>query len=258
MKTIAQWTCVLAIAAALGGVVRAQEASGQQLESARATLAQWVETQQMISKEKENWQVAKDVLEQRIQLLRDEISGLKEKIAQTEESIASAQDQKSGLVRDKRELEQAAEVLEGTIVELERRVRDLLSRLPRPIADKVAPLSDRLPRDSGQTEKSLSERFQNVVGILNSVNKFNREITLANEVRELPDGTKAEVQTLYLGLGQAYYVTANGKRAGIGRPSEDGWSWQAANELSGDINRVLQILENEKVPAYVPLPAKIQ
>jgi septal ring factor EnvC (AmiA/AmiB activator) len=259
MKKIVQSMCAVATAAAvLGGFTHAEDSSGDKLESARATLAQWVETQQMISKEKEDWQMSKEVLEQRIELLEDEIASLKEKIANTRESISSAEEQKAELTQQRAQLKEASQALDETIAGLEQRVRELLPRLPRPIADKVAPLADRLPDDSSDTAKSLSERFQNVVGILNSVNKFNREITLANEVRQLPDGTKAEVQTLYLGLGQAYYVTANGKRAGIGWPGADGWSWSAADELAGEVTRVIEILENEKAPAYVPLPAEIQ
>ena len=259
MTKILQSVCAAALVAmALGGLASAQQSSGEKLESARATLAQWVETQQMISKEREDWQTSKEVLEQRIELLRDEISSLREKIANTEESIASAQQQKAELAGQKRELKAASETLESTIVRLERRVRELLPGLPRPIAEKVAPLADRLPADPDDTAKSLSERYQNVVGILNAVNKFNREITLANEVRELPDGAKAEVQTLYLGLGQAYYVSANGKRAGIGQPAAGGWRWTAANDFAGEITHVIEILENEQVPAYVPLPAEIR
>jgi gas vesicle protein len=259
MKKMLQRMCaVTAVAAALGGHSHAQESAAGELESARATLAQWVETQQMISKEKEDWQLAREVLQQRIELLLDEISSLREKIENTRESIASAEDRKAELAEQKRELKAASGTLESTIVSLEQRVRQLLPRLPRPIADKIAPLADRLPEDSADTAKSLSERYQNVVGILNSVNKFNREITLANEVRPLPDGNKAEVQTLYLGLGQAYYVSLNGKRAGVGRPGEDGWNWVAANRLAGEISHVIEILQNERVPAYVPLPAEIR
>jgi len=74
MKKMLQRMCaVTAVAAALVCHSYAQESAGDELESARATLAQWVETQQMISKEKEDWQLAREVLPIVKRLLRTEL-----------------------------------------------------------------------------------------------------------------------------------------------------------------------------------------
>jgi hypothetical protein len=97
-----------------------------------------------------------------------------------------------------------------------------------------------------------------VIGVLNAINKFNADITLTNEVRAMPDGSSAEVKALYLGLGQAYYVTPNGQSAGVGRPTAEGWEWVPANELSVEIARAIAIFQNEEKPAYVPLTVTIQ
>lgn len=64
--------------------------------------------------------------------------------------------------------------------------------------------------------------------------------------------------TLYLGLGQAYYVTANGSAAGIGTSTPDGWQWKPANQLAPRVAQAIAIMENEEVPAYVPLPVEVQ
>ena len=42
------------------------------------------------------------------------------------------------------------------------------------------------------------------------------EVSLGDELRELPDGTTAKVTVMYAGLGQAWYVSKNGKVAGLG------------------------------------------
>ena len=56
---------------------------------------------------------------------------------------------------------------------------------------------------------TIAERYQNVVGVLNEVNKFNQDIHVVSELMELPDqpSVKAQVRAIYFGLGQAYYVT---------------------------------------------------
>jgi hypothetical protein len=105
---------------------------------------------------------------------------------------------------------------------------------------------------------SLSERFQNVVGILNELNKFSREITEATEVRDLPDGSSAEVTVLYLGLGQAYYCNAKSGVAGVGRPGEKGWVWEPRNDLVAAVADVIAVYRNEVPAVYVGLPVEVK
>jgi hypothetical protein len=232
--------------------------ASESLESARAILARWVETQQIISREREEWQVGREVLEQRIGLLKSEIATIEERIAEASSSMGDAEKKRRELLAEDRRLSEASAVLESTIGAFETRTRELIRTLPEPLRERVALLSQRIPADPDRTEMSLSQRFQNVIGILNEVNKFNRDLTVANEVLELPDGSRAEVQSLYVGLGQAYYVTADGGAAGIGSASSGAWTWRAANQLAPEIRRAIAILQNEEVPDYVPLPVEIR
>jgi hypothetical protein len=242
-----------------GWTVMAQQSpTAQDLESTRATLARWVETQEIISRERQDWQIAREVLEQRIALIEGEIASLEEKIGGIREGIGEADTKQQSFVAENRSLKQASTMLIDVIGTLEAKTNQLLTSLPDPLRMRVSPLSERLPADPTGTDLTLSERFQNVIGILNEINKFNQEISVTSEVRPLPDGPTAEVKVLYLGLGQAYYVTVSGNAAGIGHPSPEGWSWTAANELADEVTRAIAILQNERVPSFVPLPVTIQ
>jgi hypothetical protein len=96
-----------------------------------------------------------------------------------------------------------------------------------------------------------------VLGILNEVNKANSEIAVNYEVHELADGKPSEVQAIYVGLAQAYYVNARGD-AGIGNPSADGWKWEPTKAIAGEVLMALEILQGKQSPAFVPLPVKLQ
>ncbi|HSV99554.1 MAG TPA: DUF3450 family protein [Sedimentisphaerales bacterium] len=161
------------------------------------------------------------------------------------------------MVDENDKLKNAAAMLAGVVARLETRTVALVARLPDPIRDHIKPLSQSLPQDPNATKLSLAQRFQNVVGILNEVNKFHREITVTSEVRTLADGNAAEVAAVYVGLGQAYYAGANGAAAGVGRPSETGWTWEPANDAAGQISDAIAILKNEKVANFVLLPLKV-
>jgi hypothetical protein len=226
-------------------------------EAARASLAKWVETQQLIAKEKRDWQEGKQILQSRIEAVNGEIAVLRERLAETRRTAAEASGKKAGEVAENESLQRAGSDLATWVACLEGGLRTLQSRLPEPLLQKVKPLFDRMPANSGTTNVSLAERYQNVVGILNEVSKFNNDITMVTEVRTLSDGKPAEVRTVYVGLAQAYFVSPKGD-AGIGRPGESGWSWTNAREIAPQIEQVVEVLQNKAKPSFVSLPVKVQ
>jgi len=250
----------LAFVAALA--LAAPPAAAQDVESpvtdTRSVLEQWVETNRVLSRERLDWKLGKEMLTERIDLVRREIASLRERIAEAEESIAEADEKRAGLLEENEQLEQAAASLEEIVTSLEARTRELLARLPEPIRERVRPLSQGMPEEGGETDHSLSERFQYVVGILNEVNKFNREITLTSEVRTLADGTTAEVTAMYVGIGHAYYTTNAGDAAGVGRAGPDGWTWTPANEAAPQIAAAIAILRDEEVAGFARIPVRIE
>jgi hypothetical protein len=252
---------VLFVLGASAAPARAQgqeDGTPEDLDATRATLAKWMETQQVISREKKDWQTAMEVLEQRISLIEGEIAGIESRMSGTQGSITELDRKRMEMVRHNDELKQASAELVKTIGSLEARTVAMLASLPEPLLERVSPLARRIPRTPAATELSLSERFQNVIGILNEVNKFNRDIMVASEIRRLPGGESAEVKVLYLGLSQAYFVSPNGDIAGIGQAGDEGWEWIQANELAGRISQAIAIIQNEAVPAFVPLPVEIR
>lgn len=236
-----------------------RQANTERINVARDALAEWIDLRRLISKERRDLEFGKEMLTQRIELVKRESDLLKDKIAATRTNIGDADRKRLALAEKNEQLKKTSDMLAATIIDLEKRTRELLSRVPEPIREKVKPLSQRMAGKHGDTDKrSLSERFQNVVGILNEINKFNREITVTSEVRELPDGTSVEVIALYCGLGQGYYASAGGSVAGVGTSTETGWLWTPANDSAQDILDAIAILRNEKAADFVHLPAQVE
>lgn len=239
------------------GAISAGMAVGD-IDNTRAALEKWVETRRIISREKHDFELGREMISERIKLVEREIESLRGKISETGESITEANKKRTELIVENEKLKEASASLSGMVTGLESRTRDLLKRLSDPIRERVKPLSQRFPEDPDETKLSLGVRFQNIVGVLNEVNKFNREITVTSEVRVLPDGTSAEVTVLYIGIGQAYYVNGNGDVAGIGTSSPEGWVWIPANEAAAGIAKAIAILKNETTATFVQLPIEIQ
>jgi FtsZ-binding cell division protein ZapB len=250
--------CVLTSVLCLltSGAVAAEPQSG--VDGVRSALEKWVETRKVISLEQRDWALGKEMLNERIELVQQEMDSLKAKQAEAQDSISDADQKRAGLLEENDKLKAASVALNDTVLTLEQRTLKLLARLPDPIRERVKPLSQRVPANGEETKLSLAERFQNIVGILNEVNKFSREITLTSEVRSLPDGTSAEVTALYVGIGPSFYANANGKLAGTGTPSESGWVWTPANDAAPQIMEAIAILKNEQVASFVQLPVEIK
>lgn len=229
-----------------------------QIDQSRTAIEKWVDTRKVISKEQQDWALGKEMLKERIDLVQHEIDSLQDKIKQTRKGISDTDKKHEELAQQNDALKQGAQGLTDLVTAFEKRTLTLCKRLPNPLRERIKPLSQRLPEDPHKTTLSLSQRFQNVIGVLNEINKFDRQITVTPELRTLPDGSSAEVTTVYVGLGQAYYTGSKGAIAGVGRPSADGWHWTPANDEAAEIADIVAILKNEKVARFVPVPVRIQ
>jgi FtsZ-binding cell division protein ZapB len=225
-------------------------------QQVRSKLEKWIEVRSLMSREKEEWRVGREVLQNRIALVETELESLQAKTAACEKEITEADARRADLVEENESLKRAAGGLQTALPDMEQRLLELLRVLPEPIQERVRPLSQRIPKEK-ESKLSLSERFQNVVGVLNELNKFSREITVTSEVRDLQDGTRAEVQVLYAGLAQAWYSSNNGTLAGVGRPGADGWVWQENNRMASEVLEAIAMYRNEKAAAYRELSIQI-
>lgn len=256
LRTAALCGAILAATVAL----RADSAGATQdpIDATRAALEKWVETRTLISQEKRDWAEGEELLAARIDLVQREIEALRAKTSEADTSVVETDKKRDELLRDNETLRDATQSLADMIASLEARTTTLLPRLPAPLQERVKLLSQRIPLDPAATKATLGERFQNVVGILNEVDKFNRDITVALEVRDLPEGGAMEVTTMYLGLGRAYYASANGAVAGFGAATADGWAWTPANDAAPAILAAIAVQANQAPAAFVQVPFRVE
>ena len=224
-----------------------------EIDITKELISKWVETKKLISLESEDWKIEQEVLKDRIDLISSERNSLKEKINETEDLINQSDSKRTDLVENNESFKKASTLLSDKIKILENKILILLPTLPQHIQEKIKPLSQRIPLNK-KNELTLSERYQNVVGIVNELNKGASEISVISEVRSLLNGESAEVQTLYLGYAHAFYCTTKGDIAGIGYPSRDGWVWKPKNEIAQEIADSIAIFKNEMVAEYITLP----
>ncbi len=225
----------------------------------RTKMEKWVETRQLISQERADWEVEQETMRASRKLLGQEKEALEAEIAELEETNTQSDDERRDLLLERGEYQRANRALEARIRALEEDVLALAPRLPGPLQQKLELLLVQIPEDPEQTTVPLGQRLMSVLGVLAQAEKFNGTATFVGETRTVDGDQKVAVRTLYWGLGQAVYVDARGETAGIGRPGPEGWEFSNEPELAAAAARLLDIYEgNVDAIEFVPMPVAVE
>src|SRR5262249_11898213 len=74
--------------------------AGPTLEETRLKMEKWIETQQLISKERNEWQQGKEILLGRLELVKKEVASLQEKLEQAQAGVAESQKKRDELTAE--------------------------------------------------------------------------------------------------------------------------------------------------------------
>ncbi len=232
--------------------------SPESLERARLAVQKWVEAEKTISREEVEWEAEKVLLADLIAVAAARVEQLEAELAESEESLSSAAATRLALLTREEELDGQAEVIASFLAEAEGDLRTLRKRLPEPLQRELETPYQRLPEEPEATSLGLGERMQTVVAIANSIRRFDGRITVSESTRELPgQDRKGIFRTIWLGLGQAYYLAPDD--AGYGLPGPDGWEWHSLPELRERIQQAILMAEQTGTePGLVELPVKLE
>jgi len=251
---------LLAMVAVLASpiLVLPRAASGT-VDGFRAKLEKWVETQRITAEERSDWDVERETLRATRDLLKEEKEALEAEIAELEAGNTGADEERRDLLLERGGYQRVNLVLAEQVRGMEERVLAVLPRLPEPLRKKLDPLVVQIPADPEHTNIQLGQRLMNVLGVLSQAEKWNGTATFVGETRAVGGDQKMQVRTLYWGLGQAFYVDAQGRTAGVGRPGPNGWEFSDEPSLAGDTELLLDIYEgNVDRIDFVGLPVEIR
>ncbi|HMN95820.1 MAG TPA: hypothetical protein PKC43_11945 [Phycisphaerales bacterium] len=287
---------VAVVAASSSAIGSGGAARGPDLDGARSALERWVDVRRTISREQSEWKLRRESLDDRIDLLRAEIEKLVSATKELDLRVTEAKQGGESARVESEALKGLATRLHDAVVSLETRTLGLLPRLPLPVQEKVSILSGRIPRPvaaaagaeppapgaAGASEpqgsdapaalagdpqaapepralvqQSLGERWQNVIGVLNEINRFNAEISRHVEIMPLPDGSSAEVTTVYAGLGCGFFITTGGGVAAVGSAGPQAWEWRVLDAAREPVAALIAVLANERPAMFVRVPVEI-
>lgn len=231
---------------------------GGALDDVRNPLEQWVAARKAIAKTRADWARDRETLLQATAMYERELTTLTEQISRVGTNSALLAEQHSKVVEEKARYQAGIEVARARIGAIETRMKQLARVFPPILRDTVQPLLNRLPADALTTNVAFVQRVQNLVTLLNEVEKFNATVTVTEETRADPDNRPVAVTVVYCGLGQGWFVDKTGSFAGFGTPGRGGWKWTVNNDIGPSIVAAIRMYRNELPAAFVKLPVQIQ
>ncbi len=253
MKNLCQfYLCALLISVS-GALLVAQE-KVEELPKAwvvKQALKEWVLTKQLISKETSQWAVEKESLADLNVVRQREIKQLGEFSKAAGIRIAEIDKQRKQFSQEKADLTSWRRGLKTQINVLENELRPLIPLFPLSLRSKMEEALTRL--ETPDTERPLQHRTRDVLLVMQACLNFQNTITLDADIRPI-DGEDREIEILYLGLTQAWYVDQTGKYSGYGVPGPEGWIWTEEPALATSIRQAIAIQSRQATPAFVTLP----
>jgi len=229
-------------------------ASPGALETARSTVKEWAATEKAISREAADWSGRELLLRDLIEVANQRIARLEAEKEKGEARLSASDEERAELLDRKAAVAEEAAKIESFLAELEVQLQALRPQLPEPLDEELAPLFQRIPADPAADTLGLGERMRTAVSLISKIRQFDGKLTLDESLKHLPGSEeKALVRTLYLGLGQAYYLTPDD--AGFGSPGLEGWVWQSEPGLRTAVREVMTLAEGGAMePKFVDLP----
>lgn len=220
-------------------------------ETAQAKVVKLIETRQLIAEEAAKWQSDKQMLLDLAALREREASQMDEVINLAKERVSDIEAKRNALTQEENQRRAWRENFEKRIAGLERSLLPRLNYLPPPVVEKLHGSIERIKNRDGSVD--LQNRFRDVLAVLNECIAFDSSIHFAPEIRAV-DGRRMEVEVLYLGMHQAWYVDRTGKSAGVGLPTAEGWIWQSKPEIASRVRTAIDIHQKNIAPAFTRLP----
>ena len=211
---------------------------------------QWLDTDRQTSHLVTSWQRQKPVLNQRLTLLAAEKKQLEGILKQGQDSQEDVTIKRTELLQQQSRLEQQQTELTNKLTLLDGQIERMFALLPPPLKNKWQQEQAALPE-----EPQSSDALQLALAKLSSLMDFQQRISVHEAPISITGEDAVMVKQLYLGVGAAWFVSADGKLKGRGYAKDNTWTWvEEQNIDAAEIQKAIEVFERRQQADFVTLP----
>ena len=247
-------TCLLL----LGTAHAVAGAETNSLPALEGLVREWTRLRVEIAEEERGWAEKETQWRAEIDLLGRETAALTKEIDHASQIGASLQQERLEGLREKERLAGMLDALPPLLDRAETALRAWPDRLPPPLREPLDPAFQRLPKDRAEADRmSTGARLQLIVALYSEIEKLQHDFHPVKEILALPDGSRKEMDVLYLGLARAFAVSRDGAWAAIGAPVAHGWTWEVRPRIADNVRRAIDVCRREHTAEIVALPLAV-
>jgi len=214
------------------------------------------EIKSVMAEEATQWQEQETLFRGLIDVREKEIAEIDAFTMSARERVDEVSEKRSLLESEEAARKSWRADFEKNVEQLAMGMESVIPRLPAPVKDGVTASIQRLEADdTDEGAMQLQEKFRAILAILSAARDFDGRLTVVSEIREI-GGEEREIDVLYAGLAQAWFVGRQGKVGGVGLPTDEGWVWKEDRAIAGRVREAIDVQRREAPPVMVSLPVK--
>lgn len=238
MHVLAQYSKIGTLALLLGGAFSVASIEAATPAEVDNLVLQWTQIERQKSQISNSWVVRKQVLEQQLQLLEDEELALKALLENSGEQQNTVESKRTDLLKSQESMEASQALMEQGLARALITIRNLHIQLPPPLKESWDQTIGRLEIEGA----TGSERLEEALELLSQLQEFDSRVAVYQVRMTFDNNQEVQVDQIYLGISQGWYVSAKGDYFGYGHATPEGWQWQHKDSLTG--NLTAQILQD--------------
>ncbi|MFT5759634.1 MAG: DNA repair exonuclease SbcCD ATPase subunit [Alteromonadaceae bacterium] len=209
---------------------------------------QWLDLDKSANQLIQNWQQEKQQLTFRISLLSQQNDNIRDKISRTNNQKDQVHQQRQDILTQQTLIEQKVNEYRQALPNILDHLQQLMLSLPPQLAQQLSP-----EFTQAATQKELTGQYQAITNIVNKLSKNSKLIQIKRGIIELK-GHDFLTEQLYFGHDQAWFITQDNSRAGVGFRKNKQWFWQEDSEHADNIRQAIVHAQNQMPGPLLNLP----
>tara|TARA_R100001377_G_scaffold1176_1_gene1004 strand:- start:6355 stop:7110 length:756 start_codon:yes stop_codon:yes gene_type:complete len=209
---------------------------------------QWLELDKSANELNQNWQQEKQQLTLRVSLLSYQNNNLRENINNTNTQKDLVNQQRQDILTKQTLIEQNVAQYRQALPNILDKLQLLISSLPPYLVKQISP-----ELSNAMTQTELTGKYQAIANIVKQVAKNSELIHVKQGVIQLDD-KKLLTKQLYFGHDQAWFITQDNSRAGLGFRRNKQWFWQEDTQYANNIRQAITHAQNQMPGPLLNLP----
>ena len=212
---------------------------------------QWLDLDKSNYQLTQGWQHEQQQLTLRISLLKQQNKNFETQIEQAKDNHDQVSEQRLTLLKSQSVAESAVNQYRLALPNLTNQMQQLMATLPPYLVLQLTPELSQVILAA-----DLNTQYQ-------SLSKMTKQITKAGQLMMVKQGvislagTELLTQQLYFGNDQAWFITQDNSRSGIGYSQDGRWKWQEQPDIATEVRQAISNAKNQIPGPLFSLPVNL-